>query len=175
MKSTSMRRILMKALKKVKRVIDQVMLVLSVTLIGIIVLTILFQIFTRTFLNFTPAWSEELARVLFVWISFFGIAYGFKEKLHIAVGIFIKKFNEKIKRLIDNIAKVLIIILGVILMYFGTEFMLLMNYSTMAGLGISSSFLYAAIPVSGFFITINGIELLFIEGLHPEYDDGVEG
>ncbi|QGH36162.1 TRAP transporter small permease subunit [Gracilibacillus salitolerans] len=165
----------MKALKKVKQLIDQFLLVLSVTLIGIIVLTILFQIFTRTFFNFTPAWSEELARLLFVWISFLGIAYGFKEKLHIAVGVFVKKFNEKIKRLIDNIAKVLIIILGVILIYFGTEFMLLMNYSTMAGLGISTSFLYAAIPVAGIFITANGIELLFIKGLHQEYDDGAKG
>ncbi|MFC4402481.1 TRAP transporter small permease [Gracilibacillus xinjiangensis] len=168
----------MKALKKVKHLIDQLLLIISITLIGVMVLTILYQIFTRTFLSFTPAWSEELARLLFVWISFLGIAYGFNEKLHIAVGLFVKKFNEKIKRMIDYMTKVLIIIVGIILIYFGTEFMLLMNYSTMAGLGISSSFLYAAIPVAGLFITMNGIGLLFVKGLHQEYDDddaAVEG
>ncbi|UOQ48687.1 TRAP transporter small permease [Gracilibacillus caseinilyticus] len=166
---------MMKALKRIKQVMDHLLLGLSVSLIGIIVLTILLQIFTRTFLNFTPAWSEELARLLFVWISFLGIAYGFKEKLHIAVGLLVKKFNDRIKSLIEYMTKALIIIFGLVLIYFGTEFMLLMNYSTMAGLGISSSFLYAAVPVAGIFVTINGIELLFVKGLHQEYDDAMEG
>ncbi|UOQ84804.1 TRAP transporter small permease [Gracilibacillus salinarum] len=165
----------MKTLKKAKQVMDHVLLGLSVTLIGIIVLTILLQIFTRTFLDFTPAWSEELARLLFVWISFLGIAYGFKEKLHIAVGLFVKRFNDRTKSFIEYMTKVLIIIFGMVLIYFGTEFMLLMNYSTMAGLGISSSFLYAAVPVAGIFVTINGVELLFTKGLHQEYDDAMEG
>ncbi|KAB8126036.1 TRAP transporter small permease [Gracilibacillus oryzae] len=166
----------MKALKKAKQLMDQLLLVISITLISIMVLVILYQIFTRTFLSFTPAWSEELARVLFVWISLFGIAYGFKEKLHISVGLLVKKFNEKTQNLIEFLTKLLIISFGVVLIYFGTEFMLLMNYSSLAGLGISSSYLYAAIPVAGIFITINGIELLFVKGLHQEFDeDALEG
>lgn len=165
----------MKALKKAKHVMDQLLLIVSISLIVMIVFTILLQIFTRTFFSFTPAWSEELARLLFVWVSFFGVAYGFKEKLHIAVGLFVKKFNEKAKASIDLLCKIFIIFFGAILMYFGTEFVMLMNFSTMAGLGISSSFLYAAIPISGFFIIINGIELLFVKDLHQEFDETMEG
>lgn len=165
----------MEALKKTKHLLDKLLLVLSITLLVFMVLVILYQIFTRTFFSYSPAWTEELARLLFVWVSFLGIAYGFKEKLHIAVGLLVNKFNEKVKTVVDYIAKVFIIFFGVILIYFGTEFMLLMGYSTMAGLGISSSFLYATIPVAGIFITINGIELLFVKGLHQEYDDASEG
>ena len=49
-----------------------------------------------------------------------------------------------------------------------------MGNSTMAGTGLPSSALYAAIPVTGFFVLLYGIELLFVKGLHQEYNDEID-
>lgn len=165
----------MAGLMKIKHAIDRVLLALSLTMLAVMVVIVIYQVFSRELFNYTPAWSEELSLLLFVWVSFLGIAYGFKEKLHIGVGFIVSKFSEKVQDVFDYIAKIIVIILGVIMMYYGLEFTVLMSNSTLPGMGIPSSFLYTSIPVSGFFITINGIELLFKKGMHQQYDDASEG
>lgn len=165
----------MKTLKMIKYVFDRILLVTSLTILTIMVLVIIYQVFSRQLLGTTPAWTEALSRLLFVWVGFLGIAYGFKEKLHIGVGLVVNLFPKKIQHVFDYFAKVLIIGFGVIMIYYGWQFTQLMSGSTIAGLGLTSSYLYAAIPVTGFFVTVYGIELLFIKGLHQNYDDVSEG
>lgn len=161
----------METLLKFKHVIDRILLIASLLLLVVMVFIIIYQVFSRELFSVTPAWSEELSRLLFVWVSFFGIAYGFKEKLHIGVGAVVNKFPDKVQDVFDYIAKIIVIGFGIIMMYYGWRFMMLMGYSTMPALGVPSSILYASIPFAGFFVTINGIELLFIKGMHQEYDD----
>jgi len=160
----------MAVIKQVKSFIDKVLLYFSLTLLTAMVLIILYQVFARQVLHSTPSWSEELSRVLFVWVSFLGIAYGFKERLHIAVGLVVDRFPEKVQDTIDFITKGIIVIFGLILLIYGWKFAVLMGYSTLPGIKLPSSYLYAIIPVTGFFITINGIELFFKKGLHQDFD-----
>ncbi|MBS4210614.1 TRAP transporter small permease [Bacillus sp. FJAT-50079] len=160
----------MEALKKIKSAIDKCLLVFSLTLLTAMVLIIIYQVFSRQVFHYTPSWSEELSRVLFVWVSFLGIAYGFKEKLHIAVGLVVDRMPEKIQDTIDFITKLIIVAYGLVLLVYGWKFTVIMGYSTLPGLKMPSSYLYAIIPITGFFITINGIELLFKKGLHQNFD-----
>src|SRR5699024_1531285 len=130
--------------------------------------------FSRGIFSYTPSWSEELSRLLFVWVSFLGISYGFKEKLHVALGLFVEKFPDKVKDVLDFVTKVIVIALGIIMLIYGWKFTALMGQSTMPGLGVPSGVLYAAIPVTGLFITMYGMELLFKKGMHQELHDGGE-
>lgn len=164
----------MNTLKTIKGAFDRVLLITSLTILTVMVLVIIYQVFSRQVLGTAPAWSEALARLLFVWVSFLGIAYGFKEKIHIGVGVVVNLLPERIQDVFDYFAKVLVIGFGIIMIYFGWNFMVLMGGSTMPGLGVPSSVLYAAIPVSGVLVTINGIELLFSRGMHQTYDDAAE-
>ncbi|MFC0557543.1 TRAP transporter small permease [Halalkalibacter alkalisediminis] len=161
----------MKTLKMLRDTLVRLQLLFSLTLLTIMTITIIYQVFSRQILGTTPAWSEQLSKLLFVWVSFMGIAYGFKAKLHIGVGLFVGMLPEKIQDVFDYIAKILIILFGLVLIYYGTEFTILMHESSMPGLGIPSSVLYAAIPVTGIFVLLFGIELMFKKGLHEKYDD----
>lgn len=164
----------MKFARKIKSFLDQLLLIASILFLVVMVAVIILQVFSRGIFNFTPSWSEELSRLLFVWISFLGIAYGFKEKLHIALGLFVEKFPESVKNILDFATKIIVIALGIIMFIYGWKFTALMGQSTMPGLGVPSGVLYAAIPVTGFFITMYGIELLFKKGMHQELHDGGE-
>ncbi|WP_059104634.1 TRAP transporter small permease [Shouchella shacheensis] len=164
----------MRTLKMTKKVLDRLFLVISLALLTVMVVVIIYQVFSRQILGTTPSWTEELSRLLFVWVSFLGIAYGFKEKLHIGVGLFVNMFPERVQDVFDYVAKVLVIGFGVIMMYFGWQFTVLTSGSTMPGLGLPSSLLYGIIPVTGFFVLLNGIELFFKKGMHQKYDDVIE-
>ncbi|MBP1968590.1 TRAP-type C4-dicarboxylate transport system permease small subunit [Virgibacillus natechei] len=161
----------MKALKMTKNALDRLLLVSSLIILVVMVLVILYQVFSRQILGTAPAWTEELSRLLFVWVSFFGIAYGFKEKLHIGVGLVVNMFPEKVQDIFDYLAKALVIAFGMILIYYGWQFTVLTSSSTMPAIGWPSSVLYACMPIAGVFVTLNGIELLFRKGMHQELDD----
>ncbi|WP_444685288.1 TRAP transporter small permease [Alkalicoccus luteus] len=163
-----------KSILKVKRGMDKSLLVLSLLMLLLTVLVILYQVFSRQVLGTSPAWTEALSRVLFVWVGFLGIAYGFKAKLHIGVSIFVKQLPVSWQNGLEFFSKLLVITLGGILLYYGTTYTVLMWNSNIAGLGIPSSFLYAVLPITGFYVLLNGIELLFTKGMHQEYgmDEG---
>src|SRR5690625_7757879 len=88
-------------------------------MLTLMVTVIIVQVFSRQVFSYTPSWSEELSRVLFVWVSFLGICYGFKEKLHIGVGLVVNLMPEKVQDAFDLFSKVLVIILGFIMIYYG--------------------------------------------------------
>lgn len=161
----------MNAIKKIKNILDKVLLYTALFFLAAMTIVIIHQVFSRQFLSHIPPWSEELSRVLFVWVAFLGIAYGFKDKLHIGVGVVVNMFPKNLQKVCDLIAKILVIGLGVLMLYYGWHFTVLMGESTLAGLRLPSSVLYAVIPITGLYLIINGIELLFVEGMHQEYDE----
>lgn len=165
----------MMIIRNIKKFLDNLLLVVSLTMLASMTLIILYQVFSRQLLSHTPAWSEELSRVLFIWVAFLGIAYGFKEKLHIGVGLIAEMLPEKVQTAFDIFAKVMIIALGGLMIYYGGYFTMLMMNSTLPGLGLPSSIQYAVIPVTGFYVVLYGIELLFVKGLHQSYVDIEEG
>ncbi|WP_172370012.1 TRAP transporter small permease [Sporosarcina jiandibaonis] len=164
----------MKALKFIKSALDRLLVFISLSALLAMIVIIIYQVFSRQLFKVTPSWAEELSMLLFVWTSFLGVAYGFKQKLHIGVSFLVDAFPEKLQTACDLFAKVLIIGFGVVLIYYGWNFTVLMGGSTMAGTGLPSSVLYAVLPITGFYILMYGIELLFVKGLHQEYNDEID-
>jgi len=161
----------MKVLSMIKKGLDRLLLLSSLTMLTVMIIVIIVQVFSRQIFSYTPSWSEELSRVLFVWVSFLGISYGFKEKLHIGVGLVVNMMPEKVQDAFDLFSKLLVIGFGIIMIYYGWQFTTLMHQNTMPGMKLPSSFLYAAIPITGIYILIYGIELLFKKGMHQTFDD----
>lgn len=161
----------MKVFKKINDILNKVLLVIALTMLAAMVIIIIVQVFSRQLFSYTPSWSEELSKLLFVWVSFLGIAYGFSARLHIALGLIVDRFSDTVQAIFDYFSKILIVLLSVAMIYYGLRFTILMGNSTMPGTGLPSSFLYAAIPVSGFFLLIFGINLFFEKGLHASLED----
>ena len=165
----------MKVLRMIKLILDRLLLLVSLTLLAAMIIIIIYQVFSRQILSSTPSWSEELSRVLFIWVGLLGIAYGFKEKLHIALGLVVNKFPKNVQHIFDYLAKVIVIFFGIILIYYGWNFMILTSNNIMPGTGLPGSVQYLSLPVTGFYVTLYGILLLFQKGMHQEFDDAQEG
>lgn len=140
-------------------------------------LIIAWQVFSRYVLNHTPNWSEELALVLMVWVGFFGIALGFRERLHIAIELFVRRMPERVQRVIEKAIYGLIVLFGLYLVVQGSQFTALANLSTLPGTGLPSGVLYACMPISGVMVCVYG--LLQLVNVRTEKDrhsgDGATG
>lgn len=57
------------------------------TLMAVMVVLICIQVVSRYCLEISLAWSEELARYMFIWMVYIGIAYGIKKRKHLCVDV----------------------------------------------------------------------------------------
>ena len=115
----------------------------------IMLITIFAQVITRYCFNYTPEWSEELARFLFVYVVFLGSALIMGESGHLAVEFLPNHFKGTV---IGKLLKLLSLACGYlfigILMTQGAKMTQVMTFQESPGLEISMSYIYAVIPIS---------------------------
>lgn len=117
----------------------------------IVMLAIIFmQVITRYVFGFSFEWSEELARFLFVWVVFLGSALIMGEEGHLAVELLPRLLKGTkpgfLLNLFINACGYVFIFLLIVQGWKMTE---TMTFQTAPGLGISMSYVYFIMPLSG--------------------------
>ena len=117
----------------------------------IVMLAIIFmQVITRYMFGFSFEWSEELARFLFVWVVFLGSALIMGEDGHLAVELLPRLLNgTKPGFLLNLFINACGYIFIFILITQGWKMTETMTFQTSPGLGISMSYVYFIMPLSG--------------------------
>ena len=102
----------------VKRGLDRVLAVASVVLFAILVVIVVWQVFSRQVL--TPStWTEEASRMTFVWLGFFATALVFSEKGHIAVDWLVRKLPLGGRKAVGVVVQLAIIAMSVLILVWG--------------------------------------------------------
>ncbi len=121
---------------------------LSGVMMLVMLIVIFTQVVTRYIFNYTPEWSEELARFLFVWVVFLGSALIMGESGHLAVEFLPTYFKDrpfgKVLRIITNLSGYVLIIL---LLVQGFKMTKTMTFQISPGLGLPMSYVYSVIPL----------------------------
>ena len=136
--------------------------VFLVCLMSVLVLDVLWQVFSRYLLSSPSSFTDELAGFLLIWVGMLGAAYVAGRKEHLAIDILIQKSPPARQRLLIYIIRSLIFLFalsvmvtgGVILMY--TRFVLQVKS---AALQLPLGYVYSVLPISGLII-------MFYEVLH---------
>ena len=73
--------------------------------LAVIVMTslVFFQVANRYIIGWVVPWTEEVSRILFIWITFAGAYIALKTNAHISVETFFKRFTPKNREKISNI------------------------------------------------------------------------
>ena len=135
--------------------VDRLVESFLVAILGIMVVNVLWQVFTRFFTNSPSSFTDELARYLMIWLGILGAAYVTGKNEHVAINFFTKKFSEKLQKLISSFISISVLgfaffgmlIGGCRLVYITTT---LEQYSP--SLKIPLAVVYAIVPVSGLLI-----------------------
>ena len=144
-------------------VLTKVLAVMLITAMALLVLDIVWGVFTRQVMNQQASWTEELARFLLIWVSLLGGAYAFQAKAHLGVDYFVGKFDPDVAKWVAIFSLLLVVFFAIAIFLVGgikvVYFSLLYSQTTPA-LGWKMGCVYLAIPISGFFILLFTLENL---------------
>jgi len=113
-----------------------------------VILLVFLQVLLRYIFKVSVFWTEELARLLFTWITLLGAAVALREDEHIYINIFIKRIPKKFASIIVFLYDVFILIFFVFLLRGFYCHMQLVRESHMVALALSYYYVYLGAIVS---------------------------
>ena len=150
---------------KCKKILDSSLELLVTVAMTVLVLDVVWQVFTRYILNDQSSWTEELATFLMIWVGLLGASVALNRGSHLGIDYFVGKLSARKKLYVEAVVffcvglfSLLVLMIGGIELVSNT----LMRGQVSAALQIKMGYVYLALPISGFFLVLYSAEF-FIE------------
>lgn len=137
--------------KRLNRVLEAVL----IFLMSILVLDVLWQVFSRYLLASPSSFTDELAGFLLIWVGVLGAAYVAGRKEHLAIDILIQKSNPARERLLRYVIHLLIFMFSLSVMVTGGVVLVYTRFALQvksAALQLPLGYVYIVLPISGLII-----------------------
>jgi len=128
-----------------KKYLETILCVLLVFIVGVSFIQVLF----RYLLHLSLAWSEELARYLFLWLAALTSAYAFKTKSHFALRFLLNKLGARGKRILDTFVTGLVAIFLLLFIWKAIEYTVSVANQTSPSMQLSMAVPYSSAVVGG--------------------------
>ncbi|MEH0022994.1 MAG: TRAP transporter small permease [Desulfobacter sp.] len=132
------------------------------------------QVWYRFVLNNPLAWSEELARYLFVWISFLGSAVGVRMRVHLGIDLIDKILTSGGRKVMTVLVNLLIQIFLVVVILWGIKILKVVQFQKSASMGIPMTWPYLAVPVGSGLMLLNSLRLTWDVLFTPDHGPDTE-
>ncbi len=130
---------------------------------GLLVVDVVWGVFTRYVTRHPSSWTEELARMLLIWVGLLGASIGVIRKSHLGVDYFVGKLNERWRTIGQLVVYLLIAVFAAVVLIYGGYKLVSLTLATSQpspALNIQWGHVYLALPISGFFIVLFSIEMV---------------
>lgn len=127
---------------------------LLIILCSIMFLVVGLNVFCRYVLNSSLGWADELARFVFIWVSFLGAVTAYQKNEHIGLDFVVARIrSEKVRLTIRLVGELLVLFVLSCLGYYGwTVAMSATNVSP--ALYIPMWVVYLVVPISAFLMVL---------------------
>ncbi len=145
---------------------------ITIMLLMLMVILIATQVVMRYFFQNSSTWTEELIRWFFVWFIWVGISYGFQQRNHIRVTLFVDLFSNKVKNIISIVVTIIMIAFFVRLIIIGwnqASSPIILKQASVAfswpwsGNNVSMFWLYVSMPVGAALTSLRLMQNLFYD------------
>lgn len=160
-----------------RKLIDSITRNLLVLLMGMLVIVVVWQVFSRYIMNYPSTFTDELARFLLVWVSLLGAAYYSGKNLHIAINVLPSRLNPPNRRILNIFIHLIVITFVLTVFVIGGSMLVYYTYTyhqTTPTLQIPMAFVYAIGPLSGLLIIVykisDIIDLLHLDPAQVKLD-----
>ncbi len=145
-------------MKSLRNILDKTVEYIGMTLLSVMIVTVLWQVFTRTVLKNPNTITEEFVRFSLVWLSMLASAYVVGKQAHLNVSLLSDKLEGKNKYILDMVIQTLFLLFAVVIMiYGGIKGVSITTQQISPSLGIPMSYVYLAVPVSGVIMFIYSV------------------
>lgn len=148
---------------KIKKVFDKFLEILLTVVMTVLVLDVVWQVFTRYILKDPSSWTEELATFLMIWVGMLGASVALYRGAHLGIDYFVGKLSPRKRLYTELFVFSCIGIFSLVVMLIGgiqlvSRTLALSQISP--AMKIKMGYVYLALPISGFFLVMYSIELL---------------
>jgi TRAP-type C4-dicarboxylate transport system permease small subunit len=153
----------MGVLRAIRAILDRTLEALVAIVMAFLVFDVSWQVFTRFVLKDPSTWTDELATFLLIWVALLGAAVALKRRAHLGMDYFVGRMTPQHRRYAAVFAFFCTGAFSLLVMTVaGTTLVVrkLQLQETSPALGLNLGYVYLALPISGFFLTVYSIELL---------------
>ena len=136
---------------------------LFVVIFAILVL----QVFFRQVIRTPLVWSEELARLIFVYVAMLGISIGIRKQQHIFIDFLFTRFSPVVQKVIFTISQIIIFACIICMGWFGKYLVAKKWIFEIVTLNVSSGWMYLAMYAISFLMMIR-----FFQAYEDNYKEG---
>ena len=140
---------------QLRKKIDKILGAALALIMGVMVINVLWQVFTRFVVGSPSSFTDELARYLMIWVGVLGAAYISGRRMHVAIDLLPAKLNKEGQIRLKKIASIIIIAFCFFALVIGGFRLVYITYSLgqySPALQIPLAFVYIVIPISGILI-----------------------
>lgn len=136
---------------------------LFVVIFAILVL----QVFFRQVIRTPLVWSEELARLIFVYVAMLGISIGIRKQSHIFIDFLFTRFSPAVQKVVFTISQIIIFVCIICMGWFGKYLVAKKWIFEIVTLNVSSGWMYLAMYAISFLMMIR-----FFQAYEDNYKEG---
>ena len=144
-------------IKQIKMILDKILEIIVMVCMAVLVLDVLWQVFTRLVLKDPSKKTEELAIFLLIWVALLGAAVALSLGSHLGIDYFVGKLSKSKRIITEIIAFALILAFASYVMLYG-GYDLVKSTLELGQVApawqIKMGYVYLAVPISGFFMVI---------------------
>lgn len=138
-----------------RKKIDKILGHILAFIMGIMVLNVLWQVFTRFVIGSPSSFTDELARYLMIWVGVLGAAYISGRRMHVAIDLLPAKLNKEGQIKLKVFINIIIIVFCLAALVIGGLRLVYITYTLeqySPALQIPLAIVYLVIPISGILI-----------------------
>jgi len=150
----------MSLLVALKKFLDRLLEVLVMVVMAVLVLDVLWQVVTRLVLKNPSTWTEELAIFLLIWVSLLGAAVALGRGSHLGIDYFVGKLPQQMRLATEVLVFFSVAAFSLLVMIVGGVDLVASNLELgqeSPALRVKMGYVYLAVPISGFFLTLYAI------------------
>ena len=133
-------------------------LMAAVALLLVLILCVQWQVFGRYVLNDTPTWAENLALLLVLFVTAFGLAVGVRDAGHIGLESLVVLLPEKWQRRIEFLIHTLVGLFGALMVFGGWTWAMAKWGEKKPMLPVPDGIDYVPIVIAGALVLLFSIE-----------------
>jgi TRAP-type C4-dicarboxylate transport system permease small subunit len=140
---------------ELKNKIDLILGKALVLIMGLMVVNVLWQVFTRFIIGDPSSFTDELARFLMIWLGVLGAAFVSGKNLHVAIDIIPSRSSSARRRRMNITVDILIILFALAAFVIGGSRLVYISYvlgQQSPALQFPMALIYSVIPLSGLLI-----------------------
>ncbi|WP_421281648.1 TRAP transporter small permease [Aeromonas taiwanensis] len=143
-------------LEKFKQPIDRLLAGITVAVMGMLVVCVVWQVFSRYVLAQPSTMTDEIARFSMIWVGLLGAAYATGKRRHLSIDLFVSNLKGGRKLANQLFVDLCVLLFASGAMVWGGLTLVAKVYSTgqvSPAMQLPMAYVYVVLPLSGFIIS----------------------